>query len=124
MRANKIGWRNIDCFLNQDSIVTKKVEPFKIYVELPEENGNETVLIIFKKRNIVIPAYSDGIIYRASWKENVFLPEEEVYLVGVSEGEKYWFGYKEIKIGEKNSYILELKESTRKEIRSFINNVD
>ena len=123
LRTNKIGWRNLDCFLNPDSIETKKVEPFKMYVECPEENENETVLIIFKERNVVIPAYSDGIIYKASWNENVLLPEEEVYLVGVSEGEKYWFGYKEIKIGEKNSYVLELKESTRKEIRSFINNL-
>ena len=120
--TGNFGWMNVDYFLRKNEISTEEVDAFKVKINGKNIDAKFKVLVVFRKRNIVIPLNSSSSvtkIYTIFGKEKINMPKgEKIYLVAI--GNDYSFGIKQATIGDKNSFELTLKPSSQKKISKFI----
>ena len=122
-RINKFGWTNVDYFLRNAEILTEKVEMFKVKINVVDTtNTNLQVLVIFRKRNIVIPlSYWDESeeIYTVYGKKEIKMPKgETVYVLAI--GKDGFFGVDKMYINNENYLELTMKQTSRKRILKYI----
>ncbi len=119
---SKLGWVNIDRFLNDPSCKESKLS---VTVNGVDSTSTVKLMLVFPLRNICVQAINnEGNKYNFTTKNGMYrkLPiGEEAVIIGLSSADgKPYYGTTKIEIAESGEHTLELSETTMEGIKESL----